>query len=127
MSASATSFSDWHPTACSVPRRCLTLVHAWLGLRRDPYLWQDQEDRSLHILYHNGPHGLHAFSDEQGLEWHKSPTGSHAYGLALNLSDEGGTVELARRERPELLFDEAGRPQFLYGHLRDIQFATSEL
>ena len=81
------------------------------GNDEDPFLWQ-QPDKSLHILYHNGPHGLHAFSAD-GEEWHKSPTHAHAFELGLHVSD-GTTFALARRERPELLFDEAGRPQWLY-------------
>eukprot|EP00035_Acanthoeca_spectabilis_P011468 m.202134 g.202134 ORF g.202134 m.202134 type:complete len:200 (-) comp15356_c0_seq6:160-759(-) len=82
------------------------------GNDEDPFLWQEKADGSLHILYHNGPHGLHAFSSD-GITWFKSPTGSHAFELQLEL-DNGKSVELARRERPEILFGSDGAPQFLY-------------
>ena len=76
------------------------------------FLWQQKHDGSLHILYHNGPRGLHAFSVD-GIEWRKSPTNSSAFTLNVNYSD-GNSVRLARRERPEILFDESGVPLFLY-------------
>ena len=82
------------------------------GNDEDPFLWQSQADDSLHILYHNGAHGLHAFSKD-GMSWSKSPAHVHAFELRLNVSD-GSSFELARRERPELLFDAAGRPRWLY-------------
>ena len=58
------------------------------------FLWQEKKDGSLHILYHNGPRGLHAFSSD-GLSWRKSPTNSSAFTLHVNYSD-GSTIELAR-------------------------------
>jgi hypothetical protein len=82
------------------------------GNDEDPFLWQQKADRSLHILYHNGAHGLHAFSAD-GVAWHKSPTHSDAFQLDISLSD-GDTARLARRERPEILFADDGTPRFLY-------------
>lgn len=82
------------------------------GNDEDPFLWQEPSDDSLHILYHNGPHGLHAFSQD-GIVWQKSPIGSHAFGLSFNLTDNS-TFSLRRRERPEILFDADGRPLYLY-------------
>jgi hypothetical protein len=76
------------------------------------FLWQEKQDGSLHILYHNGPRGLHAFSAD-GTEWRKSPTNSSAFTLNVNFTD-GHIVRLARRERPEILFDTSGAPLFLY-------------
>jgi hypothetical protein len=76
------------------------------------FLWQEKQDGSLHILYHNGPRGLHAFSAD-GIKWWKSPTNSSAFTLNVNYSD-GHTVKLARRERPEILFDATGVPLYLY-------------
>jgi hypothetical protein len=76
------------------------------------FLWQSKADGSLHILYHNGAHGLHAFSKD-GKAWSKSPTHSHAFELGVDVSD-GSRFELSRRERPELLFDSSGRPRWLY-------------
>ena len=47
------------------------------GNDEDPFVWQ-QPDGTLHCLYHNGRgsryyvnHGLHAFSGDGGLTWHK--------------------------------------------------------
>ena len=82
------------------------------GNDEDPYLWQSKHDESLHILYHNGAHGLHAYSKD-GRVWSKSPTHSRAFSLELDLSG-GNTFALARRERPELLFDAQGAPTHLY-------------
>ena len=76
------------------------------------FLWQEKQDGSLHILYHNGPRGLHAFSAD-GIGWRKSPTNSSAFTLNVNYTD-GHSVSLARRERPEILFDASGVPLFLY-------------
>ena len=55
---------------------------------------------------------MHAFSVD-GIEWRKSPTNSSAFTLNVNYND-GRTVKLARRERPEILFDASGVPLFLY-------------
>ena len=81
------------------------------GNDEDPYLWEQQDDGSLHILYHNGAHGLHAFSGDKGKTWAKSPTKSHAFALEVEVGT--GIFTLSRRERPELLFANDGSPRFL--------------
>merc|ERR1719273_557648 len=84
------------------------------GNDEDPFLWQEK-DGSLHILYHNGPHGYHAFSIN-GTTWNKSPIGAHAFELQGKY-DDGSSFDFARRERPELLFrtDAQDRgPAFFY-------------
>lgn len=79
------------------------------GNDEDSYLWQ-QPDGSLHILYHNGAHGLHAFSDSSGTNWTK---GAHGSAFTLQYDrDDGHTVTLRRRERPELLFGAHGPTHF---------------
>lgn len=79
---------------------------------RRRFLWQEKQDGSLHILYHNGPRGLHAFSAD-GITWRKSPTNSSAFALSVSYTD-GHSIRLARRERPEILFGASGAPLFLY-------------
>lgn len=67
----------------------------------DPGAWQ-QPDGSLHVLYHNKGFGYHAFAtDSTGKSWAVSPTGSHAFTLAVSLNN-GTATTLLRRERPEL-------------------------
>lgn len=64
----------------------------------------------MHAIYHNKGFGYHAFATDVGgtggYEWAVSPTGSHAFTLAVAL-DNGTDVTLLRRERPELRFDSA--------------------
>ena len=80
------------------------------GNDEDSYLWQ-QPDGSLHILYHNGANGLHAFSDVDGKVWHKG-TGD-AFTLTYNTT-AGTSIKVKRRERPEMLFGASGHPQFFF-------------
>ena len=91
-------------------------------------MWQEKLDASLHILYHNGPRGLHAFSDD-GISWRKSPSNSSAFTLQVNYTD-GSAVELARRERPEIYFNPTtGAPHFLYNgaNTKDLALPTSSV
>lgn len=90
------------------------------GNSEDPFLWQQQggEQREAglgHILYHNGPHGYHAYGPLNGTSpWLLSPTGAYAFTLNVSVSD-GTTVLLKRRERPELRFNtQDGSPAMLY-------------
>jgi len=85
----------------------LTHTH---GNDEDSYLWQ-QPDGSLHILYHNGENGLHAFSDVSGTAWTKGS--GDAFTLTYNTT-AGTTVTVKRRERPEMLFDADGHPQYFF-------------
>ena len=82
------------------------------GNDEDPFIWSER-DGTLHLLYHNGPRGLHAFSRD-GLAWGKSPTGAAAFTLQLTVSGGAPPLLLSRRERPDLLFDAEGRPRHLY-------------
>jgi len=79
------------------------------GNDEDSYLWQ-QPDGSLHILYHNGPNGLHAFSDNIGNNWTKGSDDAFVDSVPIN---GGGTLTFRRRERPEIYF-ENGRPLMFY-------------
>jgi hypothetical protein len=56
------------------------------------------------------------------LEWRKSPTHSYAFTLDVAMAGET-TFDLARRERPELLFNAAGEPQFLFNGVNTHTFA----
>ena len=84
----------------------------------DPFAWQ-QPDGTLHAICHNKGFGYHAFATDDGGKgghvWAVSPTGSHAFTLALGF-DNGTETALLRRERPELRFDAArgGVPVTLY-------------
>jgi hypothetical protein len=53
---------------CSGPFTSIANLSHTHGNDEDSYLWQ-QPDGSLHILYHNGANGLHAFSDDKGIEF----------------------------------------------------------
>ena len=76
-------------------------------------MWQ-QPDGSLHMLWHNRGAGYHGFAAASGAQWAVSPSGAHAFTLSVPLAG-GGTIDLSRRERPELRFDNAtGVPIALY-------------
>lgn len=72
---------------------------------------RQQPDGSLHILYHNGADGLHAFSDVAGTNWTKGS--SDAFVLRYNTTG-GDTIRVKRRERPEMLFGLDGHPQYFF-------------
>jgi hypothetical protein len=78
------------------------------GGDEDPFVWQ-ADDGSVHMLYHNGPAGYHAFSRNGTCEWRSSPTGAHAFSLHVDV-DDGSTLVLSRRERPFLTFASPERP-----------------
>ena len=80
----------------------------------DPFIWQDSSNSSLaHILFHNGPFGLHTAGSLDGKEgWAASPTGAAAYTLDVQTS-AGSTFKLLRRERPELQLRPDGTPAVL--------------
>lgn len=75
----------------------------------DPFAWQAL-DGSLHMLYHNGPHGYHAYSAD-GREW--AAGSGHAFELSVEYTD-GSSQTFHRRERPELSFHADGAPAFFY-------------
>ncbi len=86
------------------------------GNDEDSYLWT-QPDDTLHIIYHNGPHGYHAFSrgDADNFEFQTSAGASgNAFELDVSWSN-GSTTKMKRRERPEMLFDaKTGAPKLLF-------------
>mmetsp|Transcript_11848 Transcript_11848/g.35720 ORF Transcript_11848/g.35720 Transcript_11848/m.35720 type:complete len:440 (+) Transcript_11848:198-1517(+) len=100
----------------------------------DPFIWQSKIDGSLHVLYHcmryghgvpNTP-GLHAWSrntNDDGRDvWHTTTSPGHrgAYGTNISLADGTSTgVRFHRRERPDLLFDNTGRPVAFFSALQE--------
>ena len=64
-----------------------------------------------HVLLHNGPHGYHVFGRLDGSPWHVD-LDTHAFELNVSFQD-GSTLNLLRRERPELLFRQDGSPRAL--------------
>ena len=80
----------------------------------DPYLFFQPETKSYHALFHTmggcPEVGCHAFSAD-GVTWHVSPGGAYNFTVAL---DDGSSIELKRRERPQLVFDpQSGKPTHL--------------
>ena len=82
------------------------------GGGEDPYLFTD-ENGNWHCLYHRAPFnnltvaGGHSFS-ENGYDWHISE--APAYSGDYVTYTETGRHEVAKRERPRFLFDDAGAP-----------------
>ena len=88
------------------------------GNDEDSYLWS-QPDGSLHVLFHNGPHGYHAFAQgTHGAADNFTFTRSRAAsGNAFELDvawSNGSNTAMHRRERPEILFDSSGTPETLF-------------
>lgn len=92
------------------------------GNYEDPFLYTDA--RGFHLIYHvyntheNPPHGhecvnstvaAHSFS-EDGYTWHMSAV--PPYGTQVARTD-GSVFTVATRERPKIVFDEAGRKTHL--------------
>jgi hypothetical protein len=90
-------------------------------------LWR-QPDGTLHVIYHNGPHGHHAFAtgtkrhadsgggEQANFTFVKSAAVSgNAFELAVRWSN-GTATKMKRRERPEILFSTGAipRPAVLY-------------
>ena len=80
----------------------------------DPYLFYQPETDSFHALFHTmggcPQVGCHAFSKD-GTAWRVSPGGAYNFTVALS---SGATVELKRRERPQLVYDpKTGKPTHL--------------
>ena len=100
-------------TGVAGPYACVANVTAGAPGDEDPFLWQEPDDGSLHMVYHNRQFGYHAFAPVGGARWAVSPTRAHFFTTSVRL-DDGRTLELGRRERPELRFDAAGAPAVLY-------------
>ena len=80
----------------------------------DPYLWWQPETRSYHALFHTmggcSGVGCHAFSAD-ARSWRVGATPAFDFDVEF---DDGRTVTMKRRERPQLVFDPAtGRPTHL--------------
>lgn len=73
----------------------------------DPFIWQ-QNDGSMHMIYHNHANSYHAWSAD-GVSWSENdqtPMFSTRFTIV-----GGHSLQLRRRERPELVFDfETGAP-----------------
>eukprot|EP00658_Telonema_sp_P-2_P018376 TRINITY_DN1720_c0_g1_i1.p1 TRINITY_DN1720_c0_g1~~TRINITY_DN1720_c0_g1_i1.p1 ORF type:complete len:411 (-),score=54.34 TRINITY_DN1720_c0_g1_i1:39-1271(-) len=99
------------------PFHCSANLSYTSGNDEDPYIFQlpGRPATEWHILYHNGRHGLHAFSSDDGGNWSKTKiNGTDAFTLDVALEEMGGEVySFSRRERPEILFDSSGKPAFL--------------
>jgi len=80
----------------------------------DPFLWQDVDDK-YHLLFNDKWEdsvgvGGHAYSSD-GINWVFSAT--RAYTHTVTWTD-GTSLSMARRERPQLLFDSKRNPTVLY-------------
>jgi hypothetical protein len=90
-----------------------------LASAEDPYVWYDRgRDRFYAILKDFSGRitgtepGLALFTSQDGLAWRVA---SHPLGSPRQLVFEDGTrLPVHNLERPQLLFDEIGRPQVLY-------------
>jgi len=97
------------------PFICVSNLSHSGGNDEDSYLWA-QPDGTKHILYHNGPHGYHAFSSaatDDFLFIKSQARSGNAFELTVPLTN-GSAIKMRRRERPEMLFDAQGRPAVLY-------------
>ena len=89
--------------------------------QEDPYIYKTK--RGYHAVFHgmdpwpSSHTGRHAFSID-GIQWHGGDV--DCWNNTVELVD-GSTIVLARRERPELIHDEHGRPVAL---LNGAQFGT---
>ena len=85
----------------------------------DPFIWIDSRD-NFHVLYHYGPHGGHAFSTEATKNYITSPIDP----FTLNVTYADGSHELfKRRERPEVIFENAIPKYFISSVLDKNGFA----
>lgn len=81
------------------------------NLNEDPYLYRDHRG-GFHAVFHNmdpwpstAAVGRHAFSPD-GFQWYYSK--NDAWSTTVDYED-GTSVDYARRERPEFIFDALGR------------------
>lgn len=87
---------------------------AFMLFQEDPFLWFQPETQSFHALFHNmggcTDMGCHAFSKDS-VHWTLSL--QPAYSSTVQF-DNGQTLKMKRRERPQLVFDPvSGRPTHL--------------
>ena len=81
----------------------------------DPFIYKNS--RGYHMLYHDGPHGRHAWSQD-GWFWDgyiepvdQDERYTDAYTMEVQF-DDGRSVKMMRRERPWLQLDEDGHPLY---------------
>eukprot|EP01063_Lacrimia_lanifica_P031955 TRINITY_DN537_c0_g2_i1.p1 TRINITY_DN537_c0_g2~~TRINITY_DN537_c0_g2_i1.p1 ORF type:complete len:386 (+),score=102.07 TRINITY_DN537_c0_g2_i1:43-1200(+) len=86
----------------------------------DGYIWSDPDRDGCHMVLHqHGPLanvGAHAFTTDRTCTkgWTLSqPRPSHAYSNEVRWAS-GNTTNFFRRERPQLIFDQAGYPTHLF-------------
>eukprot|EP01063_Lacrimia_lanifica_P033604 TRINITY_DN6025_c0_g2_i1.p1 TRINITY_DN6025_c0_g2~~TRINITY_DN6025_c0_g2_i1.p1 ORF type:complete len:420 (+),score=50.47 TRINITY_DN6025_c0_g2_i1:76-1260(+) len=93
----------------------------------DAYLWNDPTRDGCHIVLHQQAQGAtnigaHAFTTDPACvsNWTlSSPRPSHAYSTNVTWSS-GKTTTYIRRERPQLLFDEAGHPTHMFSAVQAV-------
>ena len=89
----------------------------------DPFIWMDKNDGTYHVLFHveNGEAysswpSLHAWSVDL-YKWNVSKSydmfGQGAYSTNVTW-DNGEITKFYRRERPEIMFDDNGKPLYFY-------------
>jgi len=96
---------------CQISLLCCQLSNPqpW-AIDEDPFLWVDTRGNFHMLTHHFHPQGgYHAFSKD-GLNW---TYGGLAYNMTV-LWDDGTTMTMKRRERPELVFNNQGVPYILY-------------
>lgn len=100
----------------------------------DPFIWQDANDDTFHIIFHvengqaysNWP-SLHAYSRDLR-HWNVSTsyTRTKMGAYSTNVTwDNGQETEFYRRERPELMFDENGHPQYFYTAVQEFRLPAN--
>eukprot|EP00051_Salpingoeca_urceolata_P015089 m.193212 g.193212 ORF g.193212 m.193212 type:complete len:384 (+) comp18288_c0_seq2:216-1367(+) len=72
----------------------------------DPFAWQQPASTSsplsVHVLFHNGPHGYHAFAPRPEGPWTIGQ--AYPFELKANTTTAPGSITYQRRERPEMVF-----------------------
>ncbi|NWK55041.1 sucrase [Verrucomicrobiaceae bacterium N1E253] len=92
---------------------------AFKGYAEDPYIWFDQRGQKFFCLVKdfNGSitkkgASMALFESEDGIQWKHA---KHLLASDLRITwKEGSTRKVHHLERPQLLFDEAGKPIMLY-------------
>lgn len=97
----------------------------------DPFIWRDMNDGVYHIIFHveNGEAysawpSLHAWSRDL-YNWNVSKSyelfGHGTYSTNVTWSDNTITT-FYRRERPEIMFDDNGKPLYFYTAVEEIKY-----
>lgn len=96
-------------------------VRNYIGVYgEDPYLWRDKNN-NFHILFQGGNYGhglpgyvghFHTAYSQNGFDWNVANL-TTAYNQTINLKN-GSEVQVYRRERSQLLFNDDGQPSYLF-------------